>query len=445
MKKIAIMGLCGIGMSAIAQFLQEEGQEVFGSDINYKGKRAEELQQLGIEVYPEDGSLFNRKPDFLVKSSGIKDNNLELRRAQELGIKIISRKEMMGEITQKYNKVLAVAGTHGKTTSTTLLSEFLTNLGLNPTIFAGGIMTFCNNNFKLGGKEILILEADESDGTFLEIKRDIALVTNINWDHPDFFPSFEACKEAFKVFSQGSTRVIIPEGERQKIPDIKALLTFGLKANNDLFAKNLQKKPDGLAFDLLLEGENYPCKIKAFGEHNVANALGVLAVGLALASHDKEKIITTFQETLKSFQGVARRFNFIEKRDRPHLTVIDDYAHHPNEIKTTIAGAKDDSRLIVLWQPHRFTRVETFLSDFLESFYEADFVLVSDIYAGGEKPIDGLSGAVLKDKLSSQGIKTFFTPGPEEIFQQLDKITRAGDKILFLGAGTSSDWAHSFA
>jgi UDP-N-acetylmuramate--alanine ligase len=439
------MGLCGIGMSAIAQFLQEEGHEVFGSDINYKGLRAEALQQLGIEVYPEDGSLFKRNPDFLVKSSDIKDNNPELIKAQSLGIKVLTRKEMMGEITKNYKQVIALAGTHGKTTSTTLLAEFLTNLNLNPTIFAGGIMAFCNNNFKLGGKEILVLEADESDGTFLAIKRDLALVTNINWDHPDFFPSFESSREAFRAFCQGSTRVIIPELERQKIPDIKAFLTFGLDKNNDLFAQDLQKKPDGITFNLSFEGAIYPCKIKAFGQHNVANALGVLAVVLALLDQDKTKIIKTFQKTLESFQGVARRFNFIPKKNRPHLTVIDDYAHHPNEIKTTIAGAKDDSRLIVLWQPHRFSRVKTFLSDFLDSFFQADLLLISDIYSGGEKPLEGISGGVLAEKLSKKGVKTFFTPGPEEIFQKLDEITKPGDKLLFLGAGTSSDWAHSFA
>jgi UDP-N-acetylmuramate--alanine ligase len=444
MKKIGIMGICGIGMSAIAQFFNHQGNQVFGSDSNYQGKRAQELREKAIEVYSEEDFLAGEKPDFIIKSSGILENNKALKRAKDLQIPILTRKEALAKITENYDKVLAVAGTHGKTTSTTLLAEFFTNLGLNPTVFCGGIMAFCNNNLKLGCEEILILEADESDGTFLEIKRNLALITNINWDHVDFFPSFEAIKEAFELFVNKSEKFLIPNSEAKKIPSFTPYLTFGLKENNTISARSIQRIGDELAFELLFQDKSYPCQIKSPAKHNISNALGVLGMALALGL-EPDTIIPTFQKTLANFQGVARRLNYLPKNQRTHLTVLDDYAHHPNEIKLTIESVKDKNTLIVVWQPHRFTRIQAFLEEFLEVFYDADYLLVSEIYSGGEEAIPGLSGKFLVEELLKRSIKVFFTPDEAAVAKKLDQIALPGDTLLFLGAGSISDWAKNFS
>jgi UDP-N-acetylmuramate--alanine ligase len=438
---IHFVGIGGSGMSGIAEILINLGYRVTGSDAR-RGETTERLERLGAKVYAGHDASHVEGAHVVVYSSAVSRDNVEVQAARQHGIPVIPRAEMLAELMRlKYG--IAVAGTHGKTTTTSMIGAVLAEGRLDPTIVVGGRVQSFGANARLGQGEFLVAEADESDGSFLKLQPTIAVITTIDAEHLDHWGSLDAICDGFCAFANkvpfyGSVVLCLDQPNIQSlIPRIeKRVVTYGLESGADLVARHLHLAGMTSRFDVSRRGTWLgECTLQIPGRHNVLNALAAIGVGL-----DLEIPFVTIQRALAGFTGVQRRFQV--RGAAGGVTVVDDYGHHPAEIRATLAAAKAgfDRRVVTVFQPHRYTRTRFLRQEFLTAFNEADVVLVMDIYPAGEMPIPGVSAADLADGIRAHGHRdvTYVGGDKARVLEHLVQITRPGDLVLTQGAGDVS-------
>lgn len=434
---IHFVGIGGIGMSGIAELLINLGYRVSGSDIN-RTKTSERLASLGASVYYGHDRKNVTDVDVVVLSSAIEAQNPEISHALEKNIPVIPRAEMLGELMRlKYG--IAVAGAHGKTTTTSLIAAVLDRGGIDPTVVIGGKLNKTDTNASLGAGEFLVAEADESDGSFLKLPPTIAVVTNIDREHMDFYKDVEKIKETFleflnKVPFYGLSIICLDDQNLQSIiPRMeKRVMTYGCASQADLQARDIQLEGFATQFSVFYQEKKLGrVKLHLPGIHNIYNALAAIGVGLELNLDFK-----VIKKALLEFKGIQRRFHL---RGKKHgISWIDDYAHHPTEIKMTLKAAKEISprRVVALFQPHRYTRTRDLFEDFMTAFYDADVLIVSEIYAAGESPIAGIHAERFQEGLKEYGHKDVtLIQDLEDAENYLMEFLEEGDFFLTLGAG----------
>ncbi len=435
---IHFVGIGGIGMSGIAEVLINLGYKVSGSDLR-ETDITRRLAKLGCTVYPSHDAANTAGAGVVVISSAVTRDNPEVRSAREAMIPVIPRAEMLAELMRlKYG--IAVAGAHGKTTTTSMVATILAQGGLDPTVIIGGKVNSLGSNAKLGQGKFLVAEADESDGSFLHLSPSIVVVTNIDLEHLDYYGNLECIKTAFLEFINlvpffGTAIICLDDNHIPfLIPHIKKrYTTYGLTAQADLQARDVRPAGMGSSYAVYSGGEELgTVELNVPGMHNVYNSLGAVACGLELDIPFRD-----IQAALGQFSGVQRRLQI--KGEVRGVTVIDDYGHHPTEISATLSALRQcwqDRRLVVVFQPHRYTRTQSLFQDFTRVFYQADTLIVTSIYAAGEKPIPGVEAKDLCESIRSQGHKdVHFLPERESIAPFLETLVQPGDVVLTLGAG----------
>jgi UDP-N-acetylmuramate--alanine ligase len=446
---IHFVGIGGIGMSGIAEVMHQLGYSIQGSDVA-DSYVVEKLRKIGIPV------TIGHKADNLgdaavvVCSTAIPGDNPEILAAAERRLPRVRRAEMLAEL-MRMQKTVAVAGTHGKTTTTSMIAALLDAGGIDPTVINGGIINRYGSNARLGKSDWWVIEADESDGSFLRLDGTIAVVTNIDPEHLDHYGNFDAVKKAFCEFIEnvpfyGLAVMCIDHPEVQsvlsRIRD-RRIVTYGFSALADVRADDVRPEAGGSRFDLLVlgkEGERRTISgvlIPIPGRHNVQNALAAIAVALELGIDD-ETIVLGFEK----FEGVKRRFTRVGEVDG--AIVIDDYAHHPTEIKAVLSAAREaaQGRVIAVVQPHRFTRLRDLMDEFQNAFNDADVVFVAPVYPAGEEPIEGVDSAALAEGLRAHGHRVARPVADlDEVCAMLRDLAAEGDMIICMGAGDITKWA----
>lgn len=435
--RIHFVGIGGIGMSGIAEVLNNLGYKITGSDIR-ETDTTKRLESLGIKIYYGHKAENIHSAEVLVISSAIKKDNPELIEAKKLGIPVILRAEMLAELMRMKYSIL-IAGTHGKTTTSSLIGHMMHHAGMDPTLIVGGKLNNFGTNAKLGQGTFVVAEADESDGSFLLLSPTIAVVTNIEREHMDHYNTYENLEKAFvdflnKVPFYGLNIVCLDNpGVQMIIPKLnRRVITYGLTHQADLRAENILNREKESEFDVIFLDRNLGrFKISIPGRHNVLNSLASIAVGLELGL-EVEKI----KEAFVTFKGIQRRFQI--KGESKGIIIVDDYGHHPTEIKATLDTARNfwKGRIIALFQPHRYTRTQDLFQEFLTSFYDADVVLVMDIYSASEDEIPGISGSALAEGIRAFGHKNSIYVGDKDSAHKfLKEFLKEGDLLITLGAG----------
>ena len=436
-KHIHFVGIGGIGMSGIAEVLLNLGYRVSGSDIK-ESDITERLRKLGGEIYIGHRPENITTPHVVVISSAVTKDNVEVVAAREKQIPVIPRAEMLAELMRlKYG--VAIAGAHGKTTTTSMVSTVLAAGGIDPTVVIGGKLNSLGTNAKLGQGEFLVAEADESDGSFLKLTPTIAVVTTIDAEHLDYYRDIAEIKDAFLAFINkipfyGVSVLCLDQPHIQAlIPSVqKRYQTYGLSSQADYQAKEVSLKPLGSRFKVLHHSQDLGWfELSVPGVHNINNSLAAIAVAREL-DIDLEII----RKALGDFSGVQRRFQI--KGEVNGVIVVDDYGHHPTEVKATLAAAASglERRVVVVFQPHRYTRTQHLFEEFLTAFNQADKLVVMDIYAAGEKPIPGVSGQALYEGIKKYGHKdVIYIPDKERVVGYMLEVLRKGDLMITLGAG----------
>jgi UDP-N-acetylmuramate--alanine ligase len=431
-------GIGGIGMSGIAEVLLNLGYGVSGSDLKLSPV-TERLAKLGARVYEGHDAANVAGAQALVVSSAVEDSNPEVQEARRLKIPVIPRGELLAELMRlKYG--IAVAGSHGKTTTTSMTAAILNHAGLDPTVVVGGrAATMGGSNARVGKSDFLVVESDESDGSFLKLAPIIAVVTNIDREHLDYYPSLDAIRAAFiefvnKVPFYGTSIVCLDDANVQSImPAVKRrTVTYGTTAQADLQAVEMACGAFASDFRLRYRADDLGVfHLNIPGRHNVLDAMAAAAVGLELGVS-----ALAIGEALAAFSGVDRRFQ-VRGRERG-VTVVDDYGHHPTEVRATLDGARlcGFRRIHVLFQPHRYTRTFHLMDEFARSFNQADSLFVMDIYAASEKPIEGVTAEALVERIRQFGHRGVEYVGTlERGVDALEAAAGAGDLVLTLGAG----------
>jgi len=437
-QQIHFVGIGGVGMSGIAQVLLNMGYRVTGSDVR-RGEAIERLERSGAKVFTGHQPSHVEGAHVVVYSSAVARDNVEVQVARQRGIPAIPRAEMLAELMRmKYG--IAIAGTHGKTTTTSIVAAVLGEAGLDPTVVVGGRVHGLGANARLGQGEFLVAEADESDGSFLKLSPTIAVVTTVDAEHLDHYADLDAICGAFREFVNkvpfyGAAVVCLDEPNVQRmIPRIeKRVITYGLESGADLTARRLSFSGMNSQFEVLQRGRLLgPAALQVPGRHNVLNALAAVAVGL-----DLEIPFERIRAALAGFAGVQRRFQI--RGETQGVLVVDDYGHHPAEIRATLAAAKAgfDRRVITVFQPHRYSRTLHLRREFLTAFYQSDVLIVMDIYPAGEAPIPGVHARDLAEGIAAHGHReVIYMDGDRDgIVQRLCESTRPGDLVLTLGAG----------
>ena len=446
---IHFVGIGGIGMSGIAEVMHQLGYSVQGSDVS-DSYVVEKLRKAGIPVAIGHSADNLGDSAVVVCSSAIKDANPEIQAAAERRLPRVKRAEMLAEL-MRMQKTVAVAGTHGKTTTTSMVAALLDSGGLDPTVINGGIINRYGSNARLGKSDWWVIEADESDGSFLRLDGTIAVVTNIDPEHLEHYGSFDAVKDAFVEFVEnvpfyGLAVMCVDHPEVQsvlsRIRD-RRVVTYGFSALADVRADNVEAVPGGSRFDaVILERDGERRNLQGIfvpmpGRHNVLNALAAIAVSLELGLSD-EAIATGFEK----FDGVKRRFTKVGEVDG--AIVIDDYAHHPTEIRAVLSAAREgaEGRVIAVMQPHRYSRLEALMDDFQNAFNDADVVFVAPVYPAGEEPIEGIDSAALVEGLRARGHRMVRAIADlKELSRDLRDLAADGDMIICMGAGDITKWA----
>ena len=434
---IHFVGIGGIGMSGIAELLLNLGYRVSGSDMK-ETDSTQRLAALGAVVYLGHGKKNLRDADVVVVSSAVRSDNPEVQQAHDTNIPVIPRAEMLGELMRlKYG--IAIAGAHGKTTTTSLISSVLEYGSFDPTVVIGGRLLKTNTNAFLGAGDFLVAEADESDGSFLTLPPTIAVVTNIDREHLDYYSDIEQIKNCFlqflnKVPFYGLCLICLDDEHLQSIiPHMeKRTMTYGRASQADLQARDIAFDGIATTFTAYLRDRKLGrITMRLPGSHNVLNALAAIGVGLEL-----EIPFAVIRKALREFKGIQRRFQMLGQRRG--ITVIDDYAHHPTEIKMTLKAAKqlNARRVVVLFQPHRYSRTQHLFNDFMTAFYDADVLVVTGIYAASEQPIAGVTSQRLYEGLREYGHKHVLHARDLHQAEKLVLETlEQGDVFLTLGAG----------
>jgi UDP-N-acetylmuramate--alanine ligase len=431
-------GIGGIGMSAIAEVLLNLGYEVSGSDLRLSPITSK-LAGMGANIHEGHAAANVTGARALVVSSAVDEQNPEVEEARRLQIPVIPRGELLAELMRlKYG--IAVAGSHGKTTTTSMTATILNCAGRDPTVMVGGrVATMGGSNARVGKSEFLVVESDESDGSFLKLAPIIAVVTNIDREHLDHYPTLESIRAAFlefvnKVPFYGAAVVCLDDPNVQGIlPEIKRrTITYGTTSQADLAAAEISCGAFASDFRLHRGAADLGrFHLRVPGRHNVLNAMAAAAVGMEL-----EVAPAVIRDALATFSGVERRFQL--RGEQQGITVIDDYGHHPTEIRATLDGARlcGFRRIHVLFQPHRYTRTLHLMDDFAGAFHQADSLFVADIYAAAEKPIEGVTAAVLVDRVRQFGHRNAEYVGTiERGVEALVRVAEPGDLVLTLGAG----------
>ena len=437
-RHIHFVGIGGIGMSGIAEVLLNLGHKVSGSDLK-ESDTTRRLAGLGADIAVGHRAENIAGADVVVVSSAVARENVEVEAARRDFIPVIPRAEMLAELMRlKYS--VAVAGSHGKTTTTSLVATILGEAGLDPTMVIGGKLDSIGSNARLGQGDFLVAEADESDGSFLMLSPTVAVVTNIDLEHLDYYRDLDHLKTTFLTFINrvpfyGAAVICLADPNVQSlIPDIKKrYVTYGFSGQADIRAINIEDTAWGSAYDLVVKGENLGrIRLTLPGRHNALNSLAAVGVALEL-----EVPIEAMVRGLAKMTGVQRRLQ--RKGEAAGVTVIDDYGHHPTEIRATLAALKScfpDRRLVVLFQPHRFTRTKALFEEFATAFNQADHLLLTEIYTAGEKPIEGVTGEALAESVRKHGHhETEFLADLDLLPQHAADIVRPGDVLLTLGAG----------
>ncbi|MBY0407357.1 MAG: UDP-N-acetylmuramate--L-alanine ligase [Rickettsiales bacterium] len=448
------IGIGGIGMSGIAEVLHNLGYQVQGSDAS-DSYNTQRLKNLGIPVFIGHEAGHVKDAQVVVISSAIKPENPELAAARSLRLPVVKRAEMLAEL-MRFKSSIAVAGTHGKTTTTAMTAAMLEAADLQPTVINGGIINARGTNAYLGKGDWMVVEADESDGTFTKLPATIGVITNIDPEHLDHYGSFDNAKAAFQTFLTnlpfyGFAVLCIDHPEVQalaaRIHD-RRIITYGTNPQADVRAANIRSVAEGQLFDVEVtdrEGGKRMIKdllLPMHGEHNVRNALAVVSIALELSLSDE-----TITSGLKSFNGVKRRFT--KTGEGLGITVIDDYGHHPVEIAATLKAARaaqsqGNGKVIAVVQPHRYTRLRDLFSDFCTCFNDADTVVVADIYSAGEEPIEGITADKLAEGLRGAGHRSVVKlESPEALAATIAANAVAGDMVVCLGAGSITKWAYA--
>lgn len=445
---IHFIGIGGIGMSGIAEVMLNLGYTVQGSDAR-ENPNIERLRNLGATIHIGQKAEQVHGAGAIVMSSAIKKDNVELVEARARSIPVVRRAEMLAEL-MRLKWAVAIAGTHGKTTTTTMMAAVMEGGGLDPTVINGGIINAYGSNAKLGAGDWMVVEADESDGSFLKLLGTIAVVTNIDPEHMEHYGDFETLRSAFDKFVEnlpfyGFAVLCIDHPEVQalvsRVTD-RRVVTYGFNPQADVRAENIELETGGSRFDVVfrnrdgIEDRWDGLFLPMAGKHNTQNVLSTIAVAREL-NISEEKV----RAALAGFGGVKRRFTHVGEWNG--VTIIDDYGHHPVEIKAVLQAARQVSRgkVHAVVQPHRYSRLKDLFKDFSTCFNDADAVYVADVYAAGEDPIDGISGPDLVRSLASFGHKKAVSINKDNLAATLKPNLKAGDLIVCLGAGDITYWA----
>ena len=450
---IHFIGIGGIGMSGIAEVLKNLGYSVQGSDQSesYNVKR---LRDSGIDVAVGHRAENLGDATVVVYSSAVKPDNPEVVAARARMIPVVRRAEMLGEL-MRLKWSIAVGGTHGKTTTTSMIAHLVETAGLDPTAIIGGIVNTYGTNARMGAGEWLVAEADESDGTFTKLPATIAVVTNIDPEHMDFYGTFDKVQQAFDTFVAnipfyGFAALCIDHPVVQAmIPRVgdRKIVTYGLSPQAEIRGVDVKITTSGAQFNVVvtdrLRGERRTMAdmtLPMYGMHNVQNALAAVAVGHEMGLDEK-----VMRKALATFAGVKRRFTKTGEVDG--ITVIDDYGHHPVEIAAVLKAARTacpDGRVIAVVQPHRYTRLSSLFEEFCACFNDADTVIVAEVYAAGEQPVEGATRDALVTGLQQRGHRSVMPlPSPEALPTMIDEQAKPGDMVVCLGAGSITTWANA--
>jgi len=436
---IHFVGIGGIGMSGMAELLYKLGFQVSGSDISVS-ERTIELQRLGISISNEHATKNINSADVVVYSSAVQKDNPEIQETIKKQIPLIRRAEMLAELLKVKNTSIAIAGTHGKTTTCSMLGSILTEANKEPTLVIGGIVNKFQSNNISGDGDIIVVEADEFDRSFLTLHPTIGLITNLDLEHLDCYENLSELQDAFVQFANavpfyGKLAICTNHINCSEIlTKIKRpLITFGVDIKADVVGKNIKYNKDKTTFDLNVKNNYFgQIVIQVPGEHNVRNAIGAIAIALELdISFNKIKL------GLEKYNGVRRRFE-IKYTTINNILIIDDYAHHPEEVYSTIKAAKLGwgRRLITIFQPHLFSRTRDFFKDFAKALEKSDIVIITKIYQAREAPIEGISAEIIVDELKQNGYDNIISiPDQTKIPEYISKITKSKDMIITMGAG----------
>ncbi|MEE2877711.1 MAG: UDP-N-acetylmuramate--L-alanine ligase [Pseudomonadota bacterium] len=450
-----LVGIGGIGMSGIAEIMINLGYTVQGSDVK-ESANVERLREKGATVHIGHTAENVAGAGAVIISSAIKGDNVEVKAARAQGIPVVRRADMLAEII-RMKWTVAVAGTHGKTTTTTMVAALLDGAGIDPTVINGGIINAYGSNAKAGTGDWIVLEADESDGTFTKLRPTIAIVTNMDPEHMEHYGSMDALRKAFDTYvgnipfyGFGVLCTDHPEVSAMvsRVSD-RRILTYGFNRQADVRAVNLVSDPDGVTFDVMVRGrmgrDDYTMdgvRLPMAGDHNVSNALASITVALELGATEEQ-----IKHSFRNFGGVKRRFT--PAGEWNGVRIIDDYGHHPVEISAVLKAARamqGPNRVIAVAQPHRYSRLHDLFEDFSQCFREADIALIAPVYAAGEDPIEGASHAELVSSIAAHGHKDV------RVLKSLDTlpdairgIAQPGDMIVCLGAGDITAHANALA
>ena len=436
---IHFVGIGGIGMSGMAELLHKLGFIISGSDQN-SSERTESLQTMGLHISEGHSGKNVNGADVVVYSSAVQRDNPEILAAENKQVPVIRRAEMLAELLKVKPTSIAIAGTHGKTTTCSMLGEILTTADFHPTMVIGGIVNKFQSNTISGSGDVIVVEADEFDRSFLTLRPTMGLITNLDLEHLDCYENLEDLQMAFTQFANavpfyGKVGVCIDNHNAASIiPNIKRpVVTFGVHEDAEIQASNLQFENNHSTFTLSIHGEpRGELTVHVPGEHNVKNALGAAVLALELDTpFDK------IQAGLDQYTGVRRRFDIKYTTDK-NIVIVDDYAHHPSEVSATLKAAKTgwNNRIIAIFQPHLFTRTRDFYHDFAEAFLQADILIVTDIYEAREKPIPGITAQIISDEAERLGHKHVeLIADQANIPARLKEIVQANDMIITMGAG----------
>ncbi len=444
LKRIHFIGIGGIGMSAIAEMLDDLGICVQGSDAK-ESANTKRVRDKGIPVFIGHSADNLKGVDAVVVSTAIQPDNPELIAAKQLGIPVGHRSEMLAEIL-RFKQSICISGTHGKTTTSSLIASILMQARLKPSFVIGGILNSLASNARLGKGKYVVVEADESDGSFLRLPHAVSVITNIDSEHMDYYKEFDNMKAAYRLFVDNTSfygfsvlntdHPVVRELAEQT--DSRKVITYGLNKSADVHADHIRLKKGRLVFDVFVRRGAKFVKIKdvmlnMFGLHNVQNALAAVAVGIGLGI--KEDVI---KKALKKFEGIQRRLTLRGTVNK--VALYDDYGHHPVEIAASVQAVRSGTsgKVVAVFQPHRYSRLRDLWTDFLTCFKDADTVIVCDVFPAGEVPIDGINKRAFADALTQYHPHVISLSGFEELADIIQSETNAGDTVICLGAGSIS-------
>ena len=446
-KKLHFVGIGGIGMSGIAELLLNQGFKITGSDIN-DSKVIQNLKDKGAEISKGHDAKNLTDADVLVYSSAVNEDNPEIIAALKKNIPIIRRAEMLGELIALKETSIGVAGTHGKTSTSSMVGAMLSQAKLDPTLVVGGLVRNLNTNSLLGEGDIIVVEADEFDRSFLSLQPTIGIITNIELEHTDCYEDLYDLQNAFTQFANASPfygAVIIGNqspAAAEIIPNIKRpVITFGLTKGSDFYASDIMHNKSETTFTVFHKDKNLGViHLQVPGEHNVLNALASIALGIEMniPFHD-------IAAGLESYKGVRRRFDI--KGEANGIMVVDDYAHHPTEVRVTLKSAKNgwNRRIVGVFQPHLYSRTQAFYQEFAIALMETDILVITDVFPARENPIEGINGKMVADFAKSSGHKNvFYIENLDNLEKKLDNLCQPNDMIITIGAGNIWRYAESY-